>query len=718
MAGYILKIVLEDTHPPVWRRVMVPENITFADLHKIIQILFDWDGDHLHDFSTPSRKITIGKNGDNWGRSDFEESELLIDQFWDSCKWIRYTYDFGDEWRHKIIYEKTDEAYQSRTVVFMKAKGEHFCEDVVETLDTGDEGRYPFDTEATKRRLENIPFPVRSGEKLRIQESPLEMMNQYFNRFLEEWDTIQKSGNTKTPSGIAQKVDGWKKHVKNQENAVLRLCPGTRSNAELLEELSLQEVKDYCKYLQISVPDSWGKDRMVRELSLTFRTHPEYILYVFFEEEYREFQEWRKLSPGIIENGRNISDMLIKAMALGLLDAKFIQEENTYRVEICFAKDLEDILSGLKESRQTYRWLQNYSDKLENFILVYGLIEMDALYDMFCDVYNEKISQADFRRFVYWHARFNNLIQTVYTADGTSYAASIQIDAQKVLHDQMNYTENLDYQSYSRHGLKQRAKNPADVHGSLQALYEIMIFGMHLPESAADQMMSVVFERIKNGGTLTDVLNSFSLFDSAEEELAVVCALWESLADIMLELELPMLKGRSREEYASLKQISPWEIQMVSPGEDVENSKNKHIYEFPANIQEQIYLAEQSDRPSLDALWNYQKKEGIISEEFLFLLAEAYTSCGDSKKAAKLIRELKNSSARGKNAAEFLLREPESPSGTSTEDDDPFFWEPLWEDVPAVQQPYVRTTQKIGRNDPCPCGSGKKYKKCCGKNSL
>ena len=24
---------------------------------------------------------------------------------------------------------------------------------------------------------------------------------------------------------------------------------------------------------------------------------------------------------------------------------------------------------------------------------------------------------------------------------------------------------------------------------------------------------------------------------------------------------------------------------------------------------------------------------------------------------------------------------------------------------------------KIGRNDPCPCGSGKKYKKCCGKNA-
>lgn len=27
-----------------------------------------------------------------------------------------------------------------------------------------------------------------------------------------------------------------------------------------------------------------------------------------------------------------------------------------------------------------------------------------------------------------------------------------------------------------------------------------------------------------------------------------------------------------------------------------------------------------------------------------------------------------------------------------------------------------RTTPKVGRNDPCPCGSGKKYKQCCGKN--
>ena len=32
------------------------------------------------------------------------------------------------------------------------------------------------------------------------------------------------------------------------------------------------------------------------------------------------------------------------------------------------------------------------------------------------------------------------------------------------------------------------------------------------------------------------------------------------------------------------------------------------------------------------------------------------------------------------------------------------------------EKPIVREEPKVGRNDPCPCGSGKKYKKCCGKD--
>ena len=35
----------------------------------------------------------------------------------------------------------------------------------------------------------------------------------------------------------------------------------------------------------------------------------------------------------------------------------------------------------------------------------------------------------------------------------------------------------------------------------------------------------------------------------------------------------------------------------------------------------------------------------------------------------------------------------------------------------AVKKQPVKTGEKVGRNDPCPCGSGKKYKNCCGKKA-
>lgn len=51
-------------------------------------------------------------------------------------------------------------------------------------------------------------------------------------------------------------------------------------------------------------------------------------------------------------------------------------------------------------------------------------------------------------------------------------------------------------------------------------------------------------------------------------------------------------------------------------------------------------------------------------------------------------------------------------------------WEDVLDEVTriGILQAYkkskivVREQPKVGRNDPCPCGSGKKYKKCCGAN--
>ena len=40
---------------------------------------------------------------------------------------------------------------------------------------------------------------------------------------------------------------------------------------------------------------------------------------------------------------------------------------------------------------------------------------------------------------------------------------------------------------------------------------------------------------------------------------------------------------------------------------------------------------------------------------------------------------------------------------------------PAGEAEPAPSQPFTREGRKVGRNEPCPCGSGKKYKQCHGR---
>lgn len=56
---------------------------------------------------------------------------------------------------------------------------------------------------------------------------------------------------------------------------------------------------------------------------------------------------------------------------------------------------------------------------------------------------------------------------------------------------------------------------------------------------------------------------------------------------------------------------------------------------------------------------------------------------------------------------QYMKKLPKSAFGISDDDfyDDEFY----------PTQPVRREEPKIGRNDPCPCGSGKKYKRCCGK---
>lgn len=132
MQAFQLRIDIKGTKPPVWRRVRVPVNTTFAQLHRIIQELFGWDDYHLYDFKLKDCVITAIMDEDYYGFYEQEKLEAenvcLIEKLREGMKFT-YTYDFGDNWDHSIKVEKIVEQEEAYPILLKWAQ-DNLCEDI------------------------------------------------------------------------------------------------------------------------------------------------------------------------------------------------------------------------------------------------------------------------------------------------------------------------------------------------------------------------------------------------------------------------------------------------------------------------------------------------------------------------------------------------------------------------------------------------------------
>ncbi len=104
---YQLKITICGVLPEIWRRIQVKESTSLSQLSRIIDVLFDWSGDHLHRFGLSSfyrDSAEIGNEGRNLGSMGLKTGDTLL-----------YEYDFGDSWLHEIILEEITPLNKGRT---------------------------------------------------------------------------------------------------------------------------------------------------------------------------------------------------------------------------------------------------------------------------------------------------------------------------------------------------------------------------------------------------------------------------------------------------------------------------------------------------------------------------------------------------------------------------------------------------------------------------
>lgn len=119
--AYQFKITLREIEPPIWRRVLVPENITFSKLHKIIQSVFGWQDYHLFSFDFDDVIVDIPDTDYSpeelyGGVKELNARRTKIDKLFVERKQCVYTYDFGDDWKHEVVLE----------AVVADKKGQHY----------------------------------------------------------------------------------------------------------------------------------------------------------------------------------------------------------------------------------------------------------------------------------------------------------------------------------------------------------------------------------------------------------------------------------------------------------------------------------------------------------------------------------------------------------------------------------------------------------------
>lgn len=107
---YVMKITIKDIDPPIWRRLKVPGDVTFARLHRLIQAAFGWLNYHEYRFGFVGFEV-IEEDPDfpedvaAKGVKRLHPRKTHISSLFEAQPECVYEYDFGDFWEHQIVIE-------------------------------------------------------------------------------------------------------------------------------------------------------------------------------------------------------------------------------------------------------------------------------------------------------------------------------------------------------------------------------------------------------------------------------------------------------------------------------------------------------------------------------------------------------------------------------------------------------------------------------------
>lgn len=211
------------------------------------------------------------------------------------------------------------------------------------------------------------------------------------------------------------------------------------------------------------------------------------------------------------------------------------------------------------------------------------------------------------------------------------------------------------------------------------------------------------------------------LMDSLFEPVTIMQSLeqWQNQMDILLYTPVQALFGLSREEYYSVRQNkSPYVMEHDSVLDDPDPATP--IRKLSSVTQDLLHIAsERSGRKAPALIVEIQKKAGLQKNwEIQMLLGDCYRQSQQFKESLAVYNMLWDDNG----GQDLSIQEAISFTRFAMEQGEKLFEKQFDEWAGDFRkfksgETVRRSSPKISRNAPCPCGSGKKHKNCCGRNT-
>lgn len=606
------KIQIRDIKkPPVWRRIVIPGNFTFHDLHNTIQSAFGWWDEHLyqfqrHPFDGGWCVKEIDEDDDNWGERPEDARVTNVTTFIQHMgleKFV-YVYDFGDNWVHDITVEQIDHDATLDHPVCLAGKGACPPEDC----------GGPWGYEELKEEM----------DKDEINEFDLEEVNEELESITagSEWsgDMIDS---------MWDEENDLPRDIKELEGKTL---------ADLMEDQYKGSLTDFSEELGFDIDENISEEEFRKQYAQALKDNAARVMSMLPISELKLLEHLKK-NPKPVNTLDCYEDYCSKLMVIyGLAGEWWDEDENYY---IWVPDDLWQMMKPHVEEVLADPHVQ-HRVTIENTILglanLYGQVSLG-----FVEKELVRLGQ-------------------VQTIEGAKVAVSACMDDSLLL-------------KFTQHQTGRLTDEPSE-----DTLLFLSPYGWDMPGELDDE--------IKKRESLA---KDYHLFTIVEVMYAAV-------------MPMPRIANPMHDAFFSLLtedlNYNDWLASVICHG-----LWYREMHKYEEDFEEEDpgqYFRE-------EVLYDYDNSDSLY------------------RKAMKLLDDYLNNmphwQLKGHTPMEVhgLLSEEDKAAKRKRQEsrsyhDDEYISPKDWMANLGVTMPII-AEKKPGRNDPCPCGSGKKYKNCCGRGN-